>query len=99
MFNYTITRLPYIPAAIFLFAAGACFGGLMGLAVGILARDAVGILGGMFLGLVCGIVCASFGLVFTAVFNVLAPHIGGLPVKLEPANPSPDTDGAKNESA
>ncbi|MDD4600157.1 hypothetical protein SDC9_04035 [bioreactor metagenome] len=101
MFNYTITRLPYVPVAGILFAAGICFGGLGGVVLGAIAHDTVGLLGGLFLGLVCGITAAVFGLVLTAVFNVLAPYIGGLPVKLDimtppeaPCDPSAINDGS-----
>lgn len=62
-------------------------GGLGGLLLGISAQNVIGILGGMFFGLVFGIGFALFGLIFTAVFNVIAPHIGGLPVELTPIMP------------
>lgn len=99
MFNFFITRLPYVPVATLFFATGICFGGLGGLTLGILARDAVSILGGLFLGLVFGVGCTLFGLIFTAVFNALAPYTGGLPVRLDTPTPSPDTNGAQGESA
>lgn len=98
MDNYTIMHLPYRPVAIVLFTSGICFGGLGGLGLGLLAWDAVGILGGMFLGLVSGCAMAIFGLILTAVFNILAPHIGGLPIKLENVS-APDPPGIKDSYA
>lgn len=109
MFNYTIMRLPYLHITVVLFVTGVAVGGFGGITLGLLARDAVGILGGAFLGLITGIGCALIGLVFTAVFNLLAPYIGGLPVKLDampgtetPAinpNSPPDTNAAQDISA
>lgn len=97
MFNYTIMRLPYLQVAGLLFAAGVCLGGMGGLAFGLLAWDTVGILGGMFLGFMCGVGAALFGLAFTLVFNVLAPYIGGLPVKLAITDTPSEPDDEQND--
>jgi len=88
MYNYTITRLSYLPVFSMLFAGGVCAGGLGGILIGILEGDAVGILGGTFFGLVVGILSGIAGLVYTFVFNTLAPLTGGLRVQLS-AIPEP----------
>jgi hypothetical protein len=97
LFNYTIMRLPYLPIAGLLFATGVCLGGIGGLTFGLLAWDSVGITGGMFLGLMCGVGAAAFGLAFTLVFNVLAPYIGGLPVKLDTNDAPSEPDSEQTD--
>ncbi|MEG6585337.1 hypothetical protein [Dendrosporobacter sp. 1207_IL3150] len=97
MYNYTITRLSYLPIFVMLFAGGICTGGLGGIAIGILEKDAIGILGGTFFGFVAGLMSGIAGLIFTFVFNAVAPVFGGLklrletaPVELQKTNPNPE---------
>lgn len=94
VFNYTIIRLSYLHITGFLFVTGVTVGGFGGITLGLMAGDAVGILGGAFLGLITGIGCALIGLIFTAVFNLLSPYVGGLPVKLDamPGTETPATN-------
>lgn len=106
MFNYSIMRLSYLHVTGILFVTGVMVGGFGGITLGLLAMDAVGVLGGAFLGLVTGLGCAFLGLVFTAVFNLIAPYTGGLPIRLEAqpspdssTTPSPDTNTTQNTSA
>lgn len=109
MFNYSIMRLSYLHITGVLFVTGVTIGGFGGITLGILSQDVVGILGGAFIGLVAGLGCAMLGLIFTAVFNLLSPYIGGLPVRLDTlpapevtsstAEPPPDTKVSQNISA
>jgi predicted lipid-binding transport protein (Tim44 family) len=84
MYNYKLMRFSCTDVLRLCFCAGACLGGLGGIALGLLERSLIGMLGGMFFGLVVGLISAITGLIYAAVFNVLAPVIGGLAVRLEP---------------
>lgn len=90
MYNYTITRLSYLPVFVLLFAGGVCAGGLGGIVIGLLEREVVGLLGGTFFGFVVGLASGIAGLIYTFVFNLLAPVTGGLKVRID-ANPVPDS--------
>lgn len=85
MYNYTITRLSYLPIFVMFFAGGICTGGLGGIVIGILEKDMVGILGGTFFGFVAGVMSGLASLIFTFVFNTIAPLFGGLKLRLEAA--------------
>lgn len=99
MYNHTITRISYLAIFRLLFCAGVAVGGGGGLVLGLLERDVIGIWGGMFLGLLFGLVSGLTGLVYTVVFNVLAPVAGGIPIHLEelPGEVSPETEQATSE--
>ncbi|QJW46686.1 hypothetical protein HA075_13205 [bacterium BFN5] len=90
MYNYTITRLSYLPVFVLLFAGGVCAGGLGGIVIGLLEREVVGLLGGTFFGFVVGLASGIAGLIYTFVFNLLAPVTGGLKVRIV-ATPVPDS--------
>lgn len=83
MYNYTIVQLASAAVFRIMFAAGTLVGGFGGILIGLLDRDAVGIGGGLFLGLIFGLVSGFMGLVYALVFNKLAPLLGGIPVKLD----------------
>lgn len=91
MYNFTITRLAYLPVFVILFTGGVCIGGLSGIIIGILEREIVGILGGAFFGFIFGLLSGLAGLVYTFIFNILAPLAGGLKVRLDPAPAVPCT--------
>lgn len=106
MYNYKLTRVSCFAVVRFCFCAGACLGGLAGIALGLLERSMVSVLGGMFFGLVVGLISAVTGLVYAAVFNVLAPVTGGLAVRLDPAEdaeaaaaPASDASGSEQPGA
>lgn len=90
MYNYTITRLSYLPVFVLLFAGGVCAGGLGGIVIGLLEKEVVGLLGGTFFGFVVGLASGIAGLIYTFVFNLLAPVTGGLKVRID-ANTLPDS--------
>lgn len=83
VYNYTITRLSYFPMFCFLFTTGIIIGGVAGLTLGYLDRVGIGWLGGGFIGFLTGIGSGIVGLIYTLIFNTLAPVIGGIPVRLE----------------
>lgn len=83
MYNFMVTRVA--GAAVFraAFAAGTCIGGAGGVLLGLMERSVIGVLGGAFLGLAFGLTVALTALAAATVFNLLAPHIGGIAVRLE----------------
>jgi len=83
MYNYTIRRLSCSGVFRWCFCAGVCCGGMGGILLGIMDRS-IGIFGGMFLGFIFGMVSGLLGLAYVAVFNILAPIIGGLDIYIEP---------------
>lgn len=95
MYNYTITRLSYLPVFVLLFAGGVCAGGLGGIVIGLLEREMVGLLGGTFFGFVVGLTSGIAGLIYTFVFNLLAPVTGGLKIRLDVA-PTPSDSTAQS---
>lgn len=91
MYNYTITRLSYLPVFVLLFAGGVCAGGLGGIVIGLLEKEVVGLLGGTFFGFVVGLASGIAGLIYTFVFNLLAPVTGGLKVRIDANTLPPDS--------
>ncbi len=81
MYNRVIFRIS--PWSVFriLFLAGAAVFGLGGILPGLLAKDILEILGGAALGLMAGLWTAVIGAVYCAVFNLLAPAVGGIMVE------------------
>lgn len=86
MYNYVITRVNPATVLKATFCTGVCLGGLIGILLGLAERDAIGLFGGIFLGFLGGLWSGLMGLVCSFLFNILAPHIGGIAVKLEPQN-------------
>ncbi|MBP2650939.1 MAG: hypothetical protein H6Q74_1764 [Firmicutes bacterium] len=84
MYNYRVMRLSCGGIFRLFFLAGVFFGGLGGIALG-LFEPTISLLGGMFLGLVFGSFSAGLGLVYTTVFNIFAPLMGGILIQVEPA--------------
>jgi|GEM_PF-3325183 thiamine transporter ThiT len=82
MYNYILTRIAYFPIFLIFFVSGLCTGSVIGL-IFILMDHSIGILGGAFLALLSGLLCGLLGLTCTAVFNILAPTLGGLPLKIQ----------------
>jgi len=86
MYNYKITRLDCFGFFRLCFLVGIVFWGILGLGLGLLEFSTVGILGGMFSGLVLGLLSGCFGLISAAVFNALVPVTGGLSICIAPVN-------------
>ena len=90
MYNHTITRLAYKPIFIIMFGSGICIGSIIGLTLALMNGTFVGFFGGAFIALLAGLSSGLLGLIYTAVFNTLAPAIGGFPVKIEQLAASKD---------
>lgn len=89
MYNYMLTRVACGAVFRLAFAAGTCVGGACGVVLGLVERSAVGVFGGAFLGLAVGLVVGAVALACAAVFNLLAPYLGGVAVRLDPAPAAP----------
>jgi len=83
MYNHKIKRLAYWPICFIMFVSGICIGSIIGLTFGLMDRASVGILGGTFIALLAGLVSGLLGLIYTAVFNTLAPAMGGINLEVE----------------
>ena len=83
MCNHTITRLAYGPIFFIMFVSGICIGSIIGLTFALMDRAAIGIFGSTFIALVAGLTSGCLGLIYTAVFNTLAPAIGGITLKIQ----------------
>jgi len=83
MFNHTMTRLAYRPIFFIMFVSGICIGSIIGVTFALLDRTAIGILGGTFIALLTGLGSGFLAIIYTAVFNALAPTIGGIVLELE----------------
>ena len=86
MYNHTITRLAYWPICLIMFASGICIGSIIGLTFALINPASVGIFGGTFIALLAGLTSGFLALIYTAVFNTLAPAIGGITIKLNPSS-------------
>lgn len=84
MYNHTVTRLAYRPICFIMFVSGICIGTLLGLLFILMDQTAVGILAGTFIALITGLYSAFFGLIYTVIFNLLAPAMGGIPLEISP---------------
>lgn len=85
MYNHIVTRLAYWPIFVIMFASGICIGSIIGLTIGLMDRASVGIFGGAFIALLAGLASGFIGLLYTWVFNILAPALGGISMKTAPA--------------
>lgn len=83
-YNHILTRVACFPVFYLFFAAGTIGGGLLGLGLGIVNYETVGLLGGAFIGLFIGLFLGLSALVLAVIFNLLAPCLGGIPVSLAP---------------
>lgn len=79
-----ITQISPIAVLKVSFCCGVALGGVLGILLGITEGDMLGILGGLFLGFSGGIGLGLASLAFAAIFNILAPQIGGIAVTLQP---------------
>ena len=93
MYNHILMRLAYRPIFLVLFAGGICAGSVIGLTFCLMDRTLSGFFGSTFLSLLLGLVSGALGLIYTAVFNTLAPVIGGIKIKIEPS-PLPVTENS-----
>jgi hypothetical protein len=66
-----------------MFGSGICTGSIIGLTFGLMNPASVGIFGGTFIALLAGLASGLLGLIYTAVFNTLAPAIGGIALEIE----------------
>ena len=82
MYNYKLLRLGYIPICYFMFVSGICAGNIIGLIFFLLDRSSIGLFGWVFITLLIGFGSALLGLIYTAVFNRLAPALGGIPLEI-----------------
>lgn len=82
MYNYKLIRLGYMPMFYLMFAGGICMGSMIGLLFGIMDRSSSGILGGAFITFLTGLASGLLGIIYTLVFNTLAPTIGGIPMQI-----------------
>jgi len=90
MYNQILTRLAYFPIFLILFVSGICTGSMIGLLFGLIDHS-IGIMGIAFLSLLSGLLSGLIGLIYTAVFNTLAPSLGGIPLEIHlSAVPQPD---------
>ncbi|EGO64959.1 hypothetical protein [Acetonema longum] len=87
MASYRITRVPCPMIFRLFFAAGVCFGGGLGIFIGLVERNVLGIVGGMFLGLFFGLCSAAAATFYAFVFNTFSPYTGGLELEMT-ASPS-----------
>lgn len=87
MYNYTITRLSYLTVFAILFVSGICTGLLSGILIGLLERDALVWAGSAFFGMVAGLISGCTGLLYTFVFNQLAPRLGGFKINVSQIHP------------
>jgi hypothetical protein len=84
MFNYKLIHLSYRPVFYLMFAGGICTGSIVGLLFFIMDRSSLGFLVGAFITLLAGLTSGLFGLIYTFVFNTLAPTTGGIPLQITP---------------
>ncbi|SFL85142.1 hypothetical protein SAMN04490355_102152 [Pelosinus propionicus DSM 13327] len=92
MFNYKLIRLGYRPVFYLMFAGGICTGSIVGLLFAIMDRSSLGFFGGAFITFLAGLTSGIFGLVYTLVFNALAPTTGGIPLQIAPLPDAPNQD-------
>ena len=83
MYNHTITRLAYKPIFIIMFGSGISVGGIIGLTLILMNGVFIGLLGAAFIALLAGLSSGFLGLIYTAMFNTLAPVIGGISLRIE----------------
>lgn len=88
MYNHVLTRLAYLPVFLILFVSGLCTGSVIGLLFSLMDHS-IGIFGITILSLLSGLLSGLVGLIYTAVFNILAPSLGGLPLKIETSSVAP----------
>jgi hypothetical protein len=93
LYNYTLTRLACGAVFKMAFAAGTCIGGAGGVLLGLVEHSAVGVFGGAFLGLAFGLLAGACAAAAAAVFNQLAPVLGGIAVRLDPVPAAPAAPG------
>ncbi|MCX7779942.1 MAG: hypothetical protein N2491_03370 [Negativicutes bacterium] len=99
MYNYIIMRVSCRAVCLYCFIAGCCLGGAGGLILGLMERQTISVLGGMFLGLLVGVAFALAGLVFAAAFNLVAPLAGGLAIRLVRTEAAAATNAANSPGA
>lgn len=78
MDNQTILRLAYWPIFLIMFAGGICTGSIIGLTLALINPASISVFGSTFLALLTGLGSGLLGLIYTAVFNTLAPTMGGI---------------------
>jgi len=91
MYNHTVMRLAYRPIFLILFAGGICAGSIICLTFWLMEHDSVGFFSGTFLCLLTGLASGTLGFIYTAVFNILAPVIGGVAIEITPS-PVPEKE-------
>lgn len=91
MYSHSLTRLAYLPIFLILFVSGLCTGSLISLLLALMDHS-IGFFAGAFLAVLFALVSSLIGLIHTAVFNILAPSLGGITLNVE-ATPTapPDT--------
>jgi len=97
MYNRTITRLAYQPIFFIMFVSGICTGSIIGLAFALMNGTFFGIFGGTFIALLAGLTSGFLAIIYTAVFNILAPTIGGIALEVK-ESPVQSTDNSNLQS-
>lgn len=90
MYSHILLRLAYLPIFLILFVSGLCTGSIISFVLALMDHS-IGFCAGAFLALLCGLFSALIGLIHTAIFNILAPSLGGIPLNIELAQLPPDT--------
>lgn len=89
MQDYVIVSVSWTAVFRVFFAAGTFLGGIGGIALGLIMDSSIGFFGGAFLGLAAGLFSGLMAAAYTAIFNLLAPYVGGITVSVatKPAEP------------
>jgi hypothetical protein len=82
MYNYKLIRIGYMPVFYLMFAGGICMGSVVGLLFAIMDQSSFGFLGGAFITFLTGLASGLLGIVYTLVFNILAPAMGGISMQI-----------------
>jgi hypothetical protein len=82
MYNCILLRVAHLPIFCILFVSGLCTGSLISIFLTFMDHS-IGIFGAAFLSLLAGFCSGSVGLIYTSIFNTLAPSLGGIPLKIE----------------
>jgi hypothetical protein len=83
MFNYRLKYINVYSVFKYVTILSLIIGGVWGLFLGLLARDLVGIPGGLFFGFIFGLFNGIVASLYTFLFNLFASSIGGIEIQLE----------------
>ena len=92
MYNVVITRISCQAIFKHAFFAGTFLSGSAGMLLGLLEQQFVTVLGGAFLGLAAGLSLGLAAMLAAAIFNLLAPWLGGVALHIETATTLESTE-------